>query len=48
MKNNLMILRQLFDQASWTLTYLIGDKKSREAVIIDPELNQIERDLTWK
>jgi sulfur dioxygenase len=31
-----MILKQLFDQATWTYTYLLADSKTREAVIIDP------------
>lgn len=31
-----MIFRQLFDQDTWTYTYLLGDRDSREAVLIDP------------
>lgn len=30
-----MIFRQLFDQATWTYTYLLADEVSREAVLID-------------
>ena len=31
-----LIFRQLFDAASSTYTYLLGDVQSRQAVIIDP------------
>ena len=37
---------QLFDAASSTYTYVLFDKTSREAVIIDPVDEQIERDLS--
>lgn len=37
---------QLFDPASSTYTYVVFDQLSREAVIIDPVDEQIERDLT--
>ena len=33
-----MIFRQLFDKASSTYTYLIASKKGREALVIDPVL----------
>ncbi len=36
---------QLFDPASGTYTYLLFDEASREALIIDPVDEQIERDL---
>ena len=36
---------QLFDPASSTYTYVLFDQASREAVIIDPVDEQIERDL---
>lgn len=36
---------QLFDPASSTYTYLLFDQTTREAVIIDPVDEQIERDL---
>lgn len=36
---------QLFDPASSTYTYLVFDEASREAVIIDPVDQQLERDL---
>lgn len=41
-----MLFRQLFDQETCTYTYLLADEQSREAVLIDPVLEQIERDLT--
>ena len=40
-----MILRQLFDYETWTYTYLVADEVSKEAVIIDPVLTQINRDV---
>jgi len=40
-----MILRQLFDYDTWTYTYLVGDTQSGDAVLIDPVLGQVERDL---
>ena len=39
-----MLFRQLFDQDSSTYTYLLADEASRQALIIDPVLEQIERD----
>jgi sulfur dioxygenase len=36
---------QLFDRASSTYTYLVFDEATREAVIIDPVDEQLERDL---
>jgi glyoxylase-like metal-dependent hydrolase (beta-lactamase superfamily II)/rhodanese-related sulfurtransferase len=36
---------QLFDAASSTYTYLIWDEVSREAIIIDPVEEQLQRDL---
>lgn len=36
-----MIFRQLFDQETWTYTYLLGDEESREAVLIDPVVEQV-------
>ena len=38
-------LRQLFDQETWTHTYLLYDEVAKEAVIIDPVKEQLERDL---
>ncbi len=37
-----MIFRQLFDDATWTYTYLIADPKTKDAVIIDPVNTQID------
>ena len=37
-----MIFKQLFDKNSSTYTYLIASKKGREALIIDPVLENIE------
>lgn len=39
-----MIFRQLFDPASSTYTYLLGDAASGEAVIVDPVLENWQRD----
>jgi len=39
-----MILRQLFDQASSTYTYLLADEGDREAVLVDPVFEQHARD----
>lgn len=41
-----MLFRQLFDQESSTYTYLLADPRSRRAVIVDPVLEQIERDIS--
>ena len=38
-------VRQLFDPASSTYSYLLWDPASREAVLIDPVQDQITRDL---
>lgn len=40
-----MLFRQLFDRETSTYTYLIADQASREAVLVDPVLEQAERDL---
>jgi sulfur dioxygenase len=40
-----MIFRQLFDPASSTYTYLLGDEESREALLIDPVYEHVPRDL---
>lgn len=42
-----MIFRQLFDAESSTYTYLIGDPSTGQAVLIDPVLEQIDRDLQF-
>ena len=41
-----MIFRQLFDSESSTYTYLLADEATREAVLIDPVREQLQRDLT--
>jgi len=41
-----MILRQLFDRETSTYTYLIADEETRAAALIDPVLEQVDRDLT--
>lgn len=40
-----MLFRQLFDQDTWTYTYLIADTHAREAVLVDPVVERVERDL---
>lgn len=35
----------MFDPASCTYTYLLADSESKEAVLIDPVLEQVERDV---
>lgn len=40
-----MIIRQLFDIETSTYTYLLGDPVAGEAVLIDPVIEHIERDL---
>ncbi|XP_038850182.1 persulfide dioxygenase ETHE1, mitochondrial-like [Salvelinus namaycush] len=37
--------RQLFESVSSTYTYLLADTESREAVLIDPVLETVDRDL---
>lgn len=39
-------LRQLYDEQSKTFTYVVWDKETEEAVIIDPVHNQVKRDMT--
>ena len=41
-----MLFRQLFDQDSSTYTYLLADQETGEAVIIDPVIEQHDRDAT--
>ena len=40
-----MLLKQLFDRDTWTYTYLVADPDSREAIIIDPVVERVDRDL---
>lgn len=44
MKKNL-VFNQLFEPESSTYTYLLADKNSKEAVIIDPVIETIDRDV---
>ncbi|XP_061098211.1 persulfide dioxygenase ETHE1, mitochondrial [Conger conger] len=39
-----LIFRQLFEPTSSTYTYLLGDEETKEAVIIDPVLEMVDRD----
>ena len=36
---------QFLEYSSWTYTYLVGDPVSKKAVLIDPVLETVERDL---
>lgn len=40
-----MIFRQLFDRESSTFTYLVGDEASGEAALVDPVIENVDRDL---
>lgn len=40
-----MLFRQLFDPESSTYTYLLADEDTKDAVIIDPVLEQTDRDV---
>lgn len=40
-----MIFRQLFEPVSSTYTYLLGDEQSGRAVLIDPVISTMDRDL---
>ncbi|MDX2271113.1 MAG: MBL fold metallo-hydrolase [Cyanobacteriota bacterium] len=42
-----MIFRQFFDRESGTYTYLLGDPVSKEALLVDPVLAQVDRDQQW-
>ncbi|MCP4501911.1 MAG: MBL fold metallo-hydrolase [Deltaproteobacteria bacterium] len=41
-----MLFRQLFDEATWTYTYLIADPVTKEAALIDAVSEQVDRDMT--
>jgi glyoxylase-like metal-dependent hydrolase (beta-lactamase superfamily II)/rhodanese-related sulfurtransferase len=41
----MLVFRQLFDPQSSTYTYLLGDRKSCEAVIVDPVFERAGRDI---
>lgn len=40
-----LIFHQLFERDTSTYTYLIGDPQSKEAVLIDPVVEMVERDI---
>ncbi|MCG9890728.1 MAG: MBL fold metallo-hydrolase [Thermosynechococcaceae cyanobacterium MS004] len=40
-----MLFRQLFEQETWTYTYLIADPLTKEAALVDPVLETVERDF---
>jgi sulfur dioxygenase len=40
-----MLFRQLFDAETSTYSYLLADEETRRAVLIDPVVEQVERDL---
>lgn len=40
-----MIFRQLFESLSSTYTYLIGDEETGQAILIDPVISAMQRDL---
>lgn len=41
-----MLFRQLIDLATNTYTYLVADLETKEAILVDPVLEQVERDRT--
>jgi glyoxylase-like metal-dependent hydrolase (beta-lactamase superfamily II) len=41
-----MLIRQLFDRESFAFSYLLIDEPTRQAALIDPVREQLERDLT--
>ena len=40
-----MIFRQLFEPLSSTYTYLLGDDETGQAILVDPVISSMERDL---
>jgi sulfur dioxygenase len=46
MDNRMLIFRPLFDPSSSTWTYLLGDRASGEALLIDPVFEHLRRDET--
>jgi sulfur dioxygenase len=45
MEVQMLMFRQLFDPQSSTYTYLLGDRPSGHAVLIDPVFEQVRRDM---
>jgi len=42
-----MKMKQLFDQDTWTYTYVVYDEKTRDAAIIDSVKEQFDRDAAY-
>src|SRR6202453_5162651 len=42
-----MIFRQLFDSVSGTYSYLLASRAGREALILDPVLEKVDRSCQW-
>lgn len=40
-----MLFRQFFDQDTWTYTYLVADLETKEAALVDPVIDKVERDF---
>ncbi|MGI0495247.1 FAD/NAD(P)-binding protein [Alkalinema pantanalense CENA528] len=40
-----LLFRQFFDPETSTYTYLIADEQTKDAILVDPVLEQVERDL---
>ena len=40
-----LVFRQLFEHESHSLTYLLADRDTKDAILIDPVLETVERDL---
>lgn len=47
MKTNQLIFHQLFEKESSTYTYLLADADTKEAVIIDPVIETVDRDVKF-
>ncbi len=43
--NDQLIFHQLFEKETSTYTYLLGDLETKEAILIDPVIEMVERDL---
>jgi sulfur dioxygenase len=41
-RRNMMIFKQLFDQETWTYTYLIADPVNKDAMLVDPVNTHID------
>jgi sulfur dioxygenase len=42
-----MLFRQLLDSETGTYTYLIADLTTKEAMLVDPVIEQVDRDVKW-